>query len=66
MREQSSWHWVWLILWIFLFLVPAWKIAKKAGFAGAWSLLMLIPLVNIAMLWVFAFARWPTLREPVD
>jgi membrane protein DedA with SNARE-associated domain len=64
MGEFSSWHLLSLIIWVALFLVPAWKIAKKAGFPGALSLLMFIPLVNIALLWVFAFVRWPNLREP--
>lgn len=35
------------------------RISRKAGFSGWWSLLMLIPLVNIVMIWVFAFVQWP-------
>jgi len=34
-------------------------IARKAGYSGWWSLLMIIPLVNLVMIWVFAFAKWP-------
>ena len=39
-------------------------ILRKAGFDGWWVLVLLIPVVNIIMIWVFAFTRWPTL--PAD
>jgi hypothetical protein len=45
-----------------LAVIPAWKIVSKAGFNGAWSLLIFIPLVNIVMMYVFAFSQWPTER----
>ena len=34
-------------------------IAKKAGYSGWWALTMMIPIVNIIMVWVFSFAKWP-------
>jgi hypothetical protein len=52
-----------ILAYILLFMVPVWKIVSKAGFSGAWALLALIPLVNIIMLWVFAFVRWPNAEE---
>jgi hypothetical protein len=33
----------------------------KAGFSPWWALIALVPVVNVVMLWVFAFARWPAL-----
>ena len=48
---------------IVLFLVANWKIWSKAGFNGALSLLMLIPLVNIVAVLYFAFAEWPIHRR---
>ncbi len=59
MGSLSIWHWLFFIVWIVVFLVPLWRIVSKAGFNGALSLLSLIPLVNIVMLWVFAFVKWP-------
>ena len=59
MGSFSIWHWLILLIWLAAFLVPAWRIASKAGFPGALSLLLLSPLVNIVMVWVFAFIRWP-------
>jgi hypothetical protein len=46
-----------------LLIVPFWKIFKKAGFEPALSLLMLVPWVNIAMLFWLAFANWPALKK---
>ena len=40
------------------------RILQKAGFDGWWVLVLLIPVVNIFMIWIFAFTRWPTL--PAD
>lgn len=34
-------------------------IAKKAGFSKWWSLLMIIPFINLIVLWIFAFIKWP-------
>jgi len=54
-----------LIFAIFLaiYFVPIVMILRKAGYSGWWSLILLVPIVNVIMLWVFAFAKWPSLRE---
>ncbi len=44
-------------------LIPYWRIFKKAGFSPALSLLMLVPFANIALLYWFAFADWPSLKQ---
>lgn len=31
----------------------------KAGFSKWWSLVMLVPFVNVAAVWVFAMTKWP-------
>lgn len=59
MGSFSIWHWLIVLLLIVLFQWPFWRIARKAGFPGALSLLLLIPLLNIIMIWVFAFVEWP-------
>ena len=50
------------VLTLFVFLplivVPYWKIFSKAGFSGALSLLMLVPLPNIVVLYYVAFSDW--------
>jgi hypothetical protein len=62
MGSFSIWHWIILV---FLTL-PLWFFAlaiRRAGFSPWWALLGLIPVVNIGMLWVFAYAKWPSLSE---
>ena len=44
-----------------LFVLPFWRIFSKAGFPGTLSLLMLLPIVNVIMLFYLAFAEWPSL-----
>jgi len=39
------------------------KIFSKAGYSWALGLLMLVPIANIIMLFVLAFAEWPVQRE---
>jgi hypothetical protein len=46
-----------------IIIFPYWKIFSKAGYSGALSLLMLIPLVNVIMLFFLAFADWPALKN---
>lgn len=62
MGFDSVWHWLVLIM-LLMFYIPAWRIVSKAGFHGALSLLLLVPLVNVVMLWVFAFVPWPVERR---
>jgi hypothetical protein len=40
-----------------------WKLFEKAGYHGALSLLMLIPVVNIGMLLFLALSEWPAHKE---
>jgi hypothetical protein len=46
-----------------LVVVPFWFICKKAGFHGAMSLLMLVPVANIVLPFILAFSEWPALRN---
>ena len=41
------------------------RILQKAGFHPGLVLCLLIPAINIIMLWVFAFSHWPNLKEDV-
>jgi hypothetical protein len=44
-------------------IVPFWQIFKKAGYPGVLALLMLVPLVNLILLYFLAFSHWPALKE---
>ena len=56
----------------FLLLLPvfglfclwlAYRIIEKAGFDGRWALVLLVPVINIIMIWVFALSDWSLLRK---
>ncbi len=49
---------IYLIL-MAVIVIPFWKIFEKAGFPPAFSLLMLVPVVNLIAIYFVAFARWP-------
>ncbi len=62
---------LWQIIVVFVFLslvvsLVVWvcgRILRKAGYSRWWSLILFMPIVNLVMLWVFAFAKWPNLAE---
>ncbi|WP_349431079.1 hypothetical protein Q9L42_011045 [Methylomarinum sp. Ch1-1] len=45
-----------LVLWLCSIIL------EKAGLNKLWTLVLLIPVVNIIMLWAFAFVEWPKVR----
>lgn len=70
MGQFSLTHWV-IVLMILvptvaLPIVPSWRIARKAGFSGAWCLLLLVPGLNVLAIWAFAFTRWPNSQDGND
>lgn len=60
---------------LYLVLLPAYilfclwlgyRIIQKAGYDGRWTLILLIPVLNLIMIWVFAFSHWPNLKDDVE
>lgn len=71
----NPWHLVIIIVCIFLAtpgffnvfsIPPFWKIFKKAGFSPALSLLMLLPIVNLIMLYVVTSSNHPAFNDFVN
>jgi uncharacterized membrane protein YhaH (DUF805 family) len=50
-----------IVAFIAITVVPFVRIFQKAGRTGWWAVLMLIPLINLIVLWIFAFSKWPAL-----
>jgi hypothetical protein len=42
---------------------PFWRIFSKAGFTGWLAIGMLLPLVNLILVFYLAFAEWPALHK---
>jgi len=59
MENYSIVHWLIFGIIFIAWVVPAWKITSKAGFPGAWSLILLVPMVGFIAVWAFAFMKWP-------
>jgi len=52
-----------IVLMALVVVVPFWRIFSKAGFSGALSLLMFVPILNVIMIFFLAFAEWPALKQ---
>jgi len=52
-------HWLFFIAVVALVLYPVGRILKRLGFSAFWSVLVFIPLVNLAALWALAMIEWP-------
>lgn len=59
MGSFSIWHWLIVLVAILITVVPFWKIFPRAGWPAPLSILMIIPLLNVVLLFVLAFKRWP-------
>ena len=64
MGSFSIVHWLIFIVVIAFWIIPAWKIADRVGIGGAWSLLLIVPLVGMIAYWAFAFMKWPIDDRP--
>ena len=62
---MTAYFGVFAIVGLFFFVFTMylyWRVAAKAGYAGALSLFMIVPFVNIIVICLFAFNEWPIER----
>ena len=57
---------IFLPAYILFCLWLGYRVLQKAGFDGRWTLVLLVPVVNIIMIWIFAFSRWPNLKPGIE
>lgn len=55
-----------LPVYILFCLWLGYRILEKAGFDGRWTMILLVPIVNIIMIWVFAFSPWKNLPSNIE
>ena len=60
MAEFGLVHWVVFAIMVAAILYPIGKILGRIGLSPFWSVLALIPVVNLVALWALAFTDWPT------
>lgn len=69
MSQMMSCAFVWpfcLVLMLIvavIIIVPFWVIFKKSGHSKWLSLLMVVPIINILVLYFLAFSRWPSISQ---
>jgi hypothetical protein len=49
-----------LVIWAFVAVFG--RVVNRAGYSRWWLVLMVVPVLNLIMLWVFAFADWPAAK----
>lgn len=57
----ASW---WLLPYALMLALVLWMAARilaKAGFSPWWAVVLVVPVLAVAGLWVFAFIPWPRL-----
>lgn len=64
--SPSIWQLIIVVAIMAFYIACFWKIWSKAGFNGAWSLLMLVPIANIVSIIYLAFAEWPIHKNRTD
>jgi hypothetical protein len=52
-----------MIIMAVVIILPFWFIFSKAGYSRWLSLLMVVPVVNVVLLYFLAFSNWPSLRS---
>lgn len=52
-------HWLYMLVIAVLVLIPAWRICQRTGYPGWMGILILIPVVNLMLLYFIAFTNWP-------
>jgi hypothetical protein len=59
---RSLGHWLFFAVMVAVILYPVGRILKRWGLSPFWSVLALIPVVNLISLWTLAFTEWPAER----
>ena len=57
---------IWQLVILLIVIVNLWLgslVLKKAGYPIWWSLTLIVPLVNIIMIWGFANGDWPVEKK---
>lgn len=61
--SSESFQMLMVVLVAALYIPACFLIARKAGYPGWYSLLMIVPVLNLVLIYCFAFARWPIERS---
>jgi ABC-type transport system involved in cytochrome c biogenesis permease subunit len=57
---------IFFLIGVAIVVIPTWFLCKKAGFTPWLSLICVIPFGVLILLYVLAFAEWPSQRPPIQ
>jgi hypothetical protein len=65
MFDHSMWagHWLWMLIMAVVLVIPIWRICQRAGYPGWLGLLIVVPFVNLGLLYFLAFSNWPARKR---
>jgi len=68
MFSHSMWsgHWLGMIIMACVVIIPVWRICQRTGYPGWVSILILVPLVNLGLLYFIAFSDWPADKKGAE
>lgn len=56
-------HWLWMLIVVIALVIPTWRICQRTGYPGWIGILILVPMVNLILLYFIAFSDWPTVKK---
>lgn len=56
-------NWLWMLVIGIVVAIPAWRICQRTGYPGWMGLLILIPVINLFLLYFIAFSEWPADKQ---
>lgn len=59
----SAIHWILFALGVAVIVYPVGRLLRRLGLSPYWSVIALIPMVNVVGLWVLAMSEWPRERN---
>ena len=67
MAGNTMWaeHWLWMLVIAIVAVIPAWRICQRTGYPGFLGFLILIPLVNLVLLYFIVLLNGRR-RKPGD
>jgi len=64
MEFVSLLHWLAIVgLFYVIFGIPFARILRRVGLSRWWSVLTIIPMINLIGLWTLAYMRWPAIDD---
>ncbi len=62
-NEVWAFHGLWMLVIAIVVVIPVWRLCQRLGYPGWMGILILVPMVNLILLYVIAFGEWPRNRD---